>query len=157
MSLYPSALAFAVHSLLTTEHDTRPIEDVAPWVMAAESAAIEADLDPRLVVAVLYVESRVSPVIGDHGRACGPYQHHVRFMPLVRSAPRLLRPFVRGAACRLLMVSPAYAARVAVERLSMYRDAAAVGGVRVCHYNQGNRCRRGERYTGAVAAIYRRL
>jgi hypothetical protein len=155
MSLMPHPLAFAVVRLLAAEYDHRDVLDVAPWVDAVVAEAIRAGVDPRLVVAVGYVESRYRPVLGDGGRACGVYQYHVRFWGPLRASrawrSRMTRRLATTGACELLRADPETAARAAVERLAAYADRG------VCHYNQGTRCVPGETYTARVERVMEAL
>lgn len=119
----------------------RPAEAVRPYVEAAWIAGPRAGVDPLLLVAVGLVESNLSPVRGDGGRACGPWQYHPTYSP-AREA------LGWDGVCAMLMNDPLEAAMHAAERLAAYPD--------VCHYQAGHTCRH-TRYSRRVEARLARL
>lgn len=122
----------------------RPVEAVRPYVEAAQIAEHETGVSARLLLAVAVVESNVGATLtGDGGRACGAWQYHARYSPAAR---------ILGAerVCQILRDEPLEAALHAADRIAHYEG-------KICHYNQGVRCLRGEHYTARVERVLEAL
>lgn len=124
---YRTCVVGVIAAMLRDEHENRPTADIDAYVGPAIEAADANGIDPALLVAVGYRESRLTPVIGDRGNACGAWQYHVRYLDSVDSGFETV-----DDACIRMQVDPTAAAEAAAERLARYPH--------VCHYNQGNRC-----------------
>jgi hypothetical protein len=142
-----SCVVSVVSDLLSAEHENRPDRRIRPYIDAAFDAGEEYSVDPYLLVAVGYHESRLRSVLGDEGRACGAWQYHPRYHPDVVDGGRDL-----DQTCDRLMTDLDYAAETTARRLRRYNH--------VCHYNQGGRCLREDldnEPQSYSAGVYRRL
>jgi len=100
----------------------KPHPDLAKYVVAASAHPNATEL-----LAVAWIETRVKPLIGDQGRACGVFQYHSRYHPEIKSLKRK-----NEDVCAQLLRDPVFATATTVERLKRYAH--------ICHYNQGGRC-----------------
>ena len=116
----------------------------------------EYDIDPALLTALIYVESRWNPRAKSKSGACG----------LTQVIPKWSRKF-GYVSCRQLKTNPDLAIKKGAQILNYWVYRYGRGEVRVglCGYNSGYRCRgrnkknnkKGVRYAKLVLKMYRKL
>lgn len=71
----PDALAAMAHRISASERVFLRADQVAALTSAVREAGARHDIDPRLLLAIAWRESRFrAHAIGDHGRSCGAFQ-----------------------------------------------------------------------------------
>lgn len=142
-------LSRAVWATLRYDSDRRPFEEVGPLIRRAVVAAQLGDIDPFVLVTLIFMESRFRPeAIGDGGLACGMAQQHAEysmFWPEVSDAgqrfmevriPEERTRRQRRYECDRLK-EPDYALKVLVYNLNIIKSRAPDLTQSVCRYNEG--------------------
>jgi len=116
----------------------------------------EYDIDPALLTALIYVESRWEPKAKSKSGACG----------LTQVMPKFSRKF-GYVSCRQLQNNPKLAIKKGAQILShwIYRYGRGNISIGLCGYNSGYRCRgknknnnkSGARYAKNVLSMYRKI
>jgi soluble lytic murein transglycosylase-like protein len=116
----------------------------------------EHNIDPAVLTALIYIESRWSPKAKSRSGACG----------LTQIIPKWSRKF-GYVSCRQLQKNPELAIKKGAQILShwIYRYGRGDVSIGLCGYNSGYRCRgknrnenkKGVRYAKLVLKMYRKI
>jgi len=142
------ALSRAVYAVLRYDSDKRPYEEVGPLIRKVILAAQNANLDPFVMVTLVFMESRFRPdATGDGGLACGMAQQHAeysmewglsdvkqKFTHMRVDDARYQRQ--RRYECDLLK-TPDYAMKVLVYVLRLIKTRVTDLDKEICRYNEG--------------------
>jgi soluble lytic murein transglycosylase-like protein len=114
----------------------------------------EYNIDPVLLTAMIYAESRWNPVVESRAGACG----------LTQIIPKWSRKF-GYVSCKQLKNNPVLAIRKGAQILSYWIYKYGKGSMKMglCGYNAGYRCRgkninkKGTRYTRRVLKMHKKI